>query len=153
MAVDLGPAFLVDFAGTPPQISTDDLMLWETFRRLFRKDYVRFFFDVSVGTGEDSPPNVSAKVAAAWRRLTKFRIDVVGEKADGWDIIGLRPNAGPGAIGALQTYTTLWFEGPPDKRPIRPLLVSDRCASDIRRVAGLAGITLRCLDEFSAGFN
>ncbi len=151
VAVDLGPAFQIDFGGTPPQISTDDLMLWETFRRLFRADYVRFYFDVAVGTGEGAPPNVSEKVAAAWRRLTRFRIDVVGEKTTGWDIIELRPNAGPGGIGALQTYTTLWFEGPPDQRPIRPLLVSDRCPSDIRRVAGLAGIELRCLDELVAG--
>ena len=32
MAVDLGPSFRVDFAGTPPQVSTDDLILWETFQ-------------------------------------------------------------------------------------------------------------------------
>lgn len=151
MAVDLGPSFSVEFAGTPPQISTDDLLLWETFRRLFRSDYLRFYFDVSVGTGEDSPPNVSGKVAAAWRRLTRFRIDVVGEKSTGWDIIELRPNAGPGAIGALATYTSLWFEGPPDGRPIQAVLISDRCASDIKRVAGLHGIELRCLDELVSG--
>ena len=151
MAVDLGPRFAVSFEGTPPQISTDDLLLWETFRRLFRGDYVRFFFDVAVGQGEEAPPNVSEKVAAAWRRLTRFRIDVVGEKVGGWDVIELRPNAGPGAIGALQTYTSLWFEGPPDARPIRAVLISDRCASDIKRVAALAGIDLRCLDELPAG--
>ena len=145
--VDLGPKFLPAFEGLPPHVSSEDLQLWEIFRRRWSKDYVAFYFDVALGEGEGAGPNISAKVAEAWRRLTRFRADVVGDTGTEWHLIELRPNAGPGAIGALQTYSTLWGTGAPDARPIRPILVSDSCSDDIRRVARLAGIEVRCLSE------
>lgn len=147
MAVDLGPEFPVDFMGLPPHVSQNDLVLWEQFRRLFAQDFRRFFFDVALGTGQEPAPNTPVGVAAAWRRLTRFRADVVADTAERWTIIELRPNAGPGAIGALQTYTTLWTQEPPDTRPVDALLVTDTCTEDIKAVASLAGIDLRCLNE------
>lgn len=145
MPVDLGAEFPIDFAGVPPHVSQDDLVLWETFRRLSASEFRRFFFDVALGRGQDPGPNVAPSVAAAWRRLTRFRADVVGDTETEWTIIELRPNAGPGAIGALQVYTTLWRQEPPDGRPLRALLVTDDCTDDIRVVASLAGIEIRCL--------
>lgn len=145
MAVELGPSFLPNWEGIPPHISADDLGLWEQFRKLHAGDYQRFYFDVALGTGEDSPPNTRPSVAEAWKRLTMFRADVVGDTGKEWHLIELRPNAGPGALGAVQTYSTLWLNGPPDTRPVKPILVTDRCSSDIRRVASLMGVEVRCL--------
>lgn len=147
MSVTLGPSFPPSWEGIPPHISTDDLTLWEQFRRLYAKDYERFYFDVALGSGEDSPENTRVSVAEAWKRLTMFRADVVGDTGQEWHLIELRPNAGPGAIGALQTYSTLWLTDPPDKRVLVPILVTDRCSPDIRRVAGLSGVEVRCLSE------
>lgn len=147
MSVTLGPSFPPGWEGIPPHISTDDLTLWEQFRRLYAKDYERFYFDVALGSGEDSPENTRPSVAEAWKRLTMFRADVVGDTGAEWHLIELRPNAGPGAIGALQTYSTLWLTDPPDKRVLVPILVTDRCSPDIRRVAGLSGVEVRCLSE------
>jgi len=146
MGVDLGPAFPATFEGIPPQVSTEDLLLWERFRKAHAREYQAFYFDVALGTGEDSAPNVSEAVARAWRRLTKFRADVVGDTGKEWHLIELRPNAGPGAVGAIQTYATLWLTGPPDSRPVVPIVVTDRCSADIRSVASLAGIEIRCLN-------
>lgn len=147
MSVDLGPSFPPDFLGIPPHVSTEDLVIWEEFRRLHAKDYVRFYFDVALGTGEDSPAGTRPSVAEAWKRLTRFRADVVGDTGQEWHLIELRPNAGPGAIGAMQTYSTLWLVDPPDRRPVRSIIVTDRCASDILVVARLAGVEVRCLLE------
>lgn len=147
MAVDLGPKFEPTFQGIPPHVSTDDLRLWEKFRQLHSKDYVALYFDVALGEGEDVIGAASERVAAAWKRLTRFRADVVGDTGTEWHLIELRPNGGPGAIGALQTYRTLWGTGPPDAREVRVILVTDRCANDIKVVARLAGIEVRCLDE------
>lgn len=147
MPVDLGPSFPPSFEGIPAHVSSDDLALWEIFRKRYAKDYVKFYFDVALGTGEPSPPNVGASVAEAWRRLTKFRADVVGDTGTEWHLIELRPNAGPGALGAVQAYSSLWFEGPPDTRPLKVIIVTDRCANDIKRVAAVAGVEIRCLLE------
>ena len=147
MSVNLGASQLPTWEGIPPHISTDDLTLWETFRRQYASDYVKFYFDVALGSGESSPENTRPSVAAAWQRLTMFRADVVGDTGKEWHLIELRPNAGPGAIGAVQTYATLWLTDPPDNRPMKPILVTDRCSADIRRVAALTGVEVRCLND------
>jgi len=149
MSVDLGPSFPIEWEGIPPQISSEDLLLWERFRKVHAKDYVRFYFDVALGSGELSGPGVSENVAKAWTRLTKFRADVVGDTGTEWHLIELRPNAGPGAVGAIQTYSTLWLSDPPDSRPLKSIVVTDRCSADIRVVGRLAGIEIRCLDGVS----
>lgn len=145
VGVELGARFAPDFVGIPPHVSQEDFRLWERFRRAHGGEYVAFYFDVSLGEGEQAEPGVAANVAAAWRRLTRFRVDVVGDRGDSWDLIELRRNAGPGAIGALQTYSTLWWAGPPDQRALRVLLVTDRMARDAQAVARLAGIEVRLL--------
>lgn len=147
MAVDLGPKFSAEFQGIPPHVSTDDLRLWEKFRQAHATEYQAFYFDVALGEGEAVIGAASERVAAAWKRLTRFRADVVGDTGKEWHLIELRPNGGPGAIGALQTYRTLWGTGPPDSRSVVSILVTDRCANDIKVVARLAGIEVRCLDE------
>lgn|SRR5574341_644100 len=147
MSVELGPKFEPTFEGIPPHVSSEDLVLWEEFRRRSAKEYVAFYFDVSLGSGETPGPGVSESVARAWQRLTRFRADVVADRGSEWHMIEFRPNAGPGAVGSLQTYMTLWTMDPPDGRPIRAIIVTDRCANDIRVVAGLAGMEVRCLNE------
>jgi hypothetical protein len=147
MSVDLGPKFEPTFEGLPPHVSSEDLVLWEEFRRRYAKEYVALYFDVSVGTGEEITGGVSENVAKAWQRLTRFRADVVGDTGVEWHLIELRPNAGPGAVGSVQTYTTLWTIAPPDSRPVKSIIVTDRCSRDIRAVAQLAGVEVRCLSE------
>lgn len=147
MSVELGPRFEPTFEGIPPHVSSEDLVLWEQFRRLYSKDYVALYFDVSLGTGEEIKGPVSENVARAWQRLTRFRADVVGDTGKEWHLIELRPNAGPGAVGSVQTYSTLWTIAPPDGRSLRSIIVTDRCSRDIRVVAQLAGVEVRCLSE------
>lgn len=147
MSVDLGPSFPVTWEGIPPQISSEDLLLWKEFRKRHAKDYVLFYFDVALGSGEDPGLGVAESVAKAWTRLTKFRADVVGDTGKEWHLIELRPNAGPGAVGAIQTYATLWLTDPPDGRELRAMIVTDRCSADIRKVASLSGVEVRCLND------
>jgi hypothetical protein len=147
VSVDLGPKFSPNFEGIPAHVSSEDFVLWEQFRARYAGDYVALYFDVALGQGELSADNVSPAVAEAWTRLTRFRADVVGDTGAAWHLIELRPNAGPAAIGAVQTYSTLWLQGPPDDRPVIPILVTDRCSRDIKQVAALAGIEVRCMSE------
>lgn len=147
MGLDLGPPFRTDFVGVPPHVSTEDFVLWERFRRTYAKEYVQFYFDVAIGEGAEAPPGTPEKIAAAWTRLTRFRLDVLGDHGDEWHVIEMRPRAGPGAVGALQTYHTLLLGNLPDDRPLHSILVTDVCTRDIEAVAGAAGIRIICLSE------
>jgi hypothetical protein len=123
--VELGKAYGLDFAGHPAHMSAIDFVLWRRLRA--RGDFVfdRVFFDVGVGAGAVPDGEVSVEVAVAWRRLTRHRIDVVGETASGWTLVEIRGAAGPGAIGSLLTYRSLWRDDPPDDRPVHLVLVTD----------------------------
>ncbi len=147
MPVVLGPSFPTSFAGIPPHVSQNDLVLWEQFRRMFLETFDRFYFDVGLGEGVPSAPNVPANVAAAFSRLTVFRADVVAENDRGWTIVELRPNAGPGALGAISVYVALWRQDPPDGRPMSPMIFTDVCREDIKAIASLSGVRVVCTSE------
>jgi len=147
MALDMGQPFPTDFEGVPPHISSEDFQLWERWRRRFAKQYKWFFFDVAIGEGAAIPPGTPENVGRAWQRLTRLRLDLLADRGDEWHLIEFRPHAGPGAIGALQSYHTLILGQLPDDRPIVAIAVTDGCSQDIKAVAGLSGMRLICLDE------
>ncbi len=147
MPVELGPSFPTSFAGIPPHVSQNDLVLWEQFREIFSDQFDRFYFDVGLGEGVASAPGVPANIAAAFSRLSRFRADVVGENSQGWTIVELRPNAGPGALGAIQVYATLWRQDPPDPRPMSAMIFTDICKDEIKAIASVAGIRVLCTSE------
>ncbi len=147
MPVVLGPSFPPSFGGIPPHVSQNDLVLWEQFRRMFLETYDRFYFDVGLGEGVSSGAMVPPNIAEAFRRLTVFRADVVAENTRGWTIVELRPNAGPGAVGAITVYAALWRQDPPDDRPMSTMIFTDICRDDIKAIASISGIRVVCTSE------
>lgn len=125
MPPELGARFEVGFAGRPRHMSAIDFELWKRFRLQHTLPFEALRFDVAVGRGAPPTPDVTPEVAAAWQRLTRQRLDVVGESAAGWTIIELRGAAGPGAIGSLVVYRDLWLDDPPDAAPVALWLVTD----------------------------
>ena len=125
MRPDFGEPYGADFAGHPAHMSAIDFVLWRRLRARGDLVFDRVFFDVAVGRGVDSAPDVAAGIRAAWARLTRLRIDVVSESASVWTLVEIRGAAGPGAIGSLLTYRSLWRDDPPDDRPVNLVLVTD----------------------------
>lgn len=123
-------------------MSARDVPLWRAWRLAHASEYVAFFFDVALGDGTDVGAAATATLRFAFLRLTRFRADAIGARPDGWDIIEVRPAAGAAALGALTTYNALWHEDPPDTRPVRQILVTDRIKPDIARLAGASGIRI-----------
>lgn len=123
-------------------MSAIDFELWKRFRLRFGLPFEALFFDVAVGRGAPPTPDVTPEVAAAWQRLTRQRLDVVGESGAGWTIIELRGAAGPGAIGSLIVYRDLWQDDPPDARPLALWLVTDLFPENLQLTLGLQSIRL-----------
>jgi len=142
MAVVLGQRFGVDFAGLPAHMSAIDFVLWQRYKRQAPLVASGLYFDVSVGEGVDVGQAVDPGVARAWSRLTAHRIDVVEEHADHWVILELRGAAGPGAIGSLVVYRSLWQVGPPDDRRVDLVLVTDTFSDNLRSSLVAQGIRL-----------
>lgn len=142
MPPDFGSAFSIDIARRPPHMSIVDFVLWQRFRRQNTLPFLRLFFDVAVGPGADPGMEAAPVVRSAWERITRQRIDVVGDGINGWTIIEIRGAAGPGAIGSIGVYRDLWNDDPPDERPISLWLVTDIFPDSLRRSLELIGAEL-----------
>lgn len=142
----LGRAFPPDFKGTPPRIGGREVRLWEWWQENFAASWDRVYFDVKVGHGDVPEPGTPSNLARAWNEITRFRIDTVAESPSEWLLIEFRMEAGPGALGSVQMYKTLWLADPPDERPVRALIVSDRSTVDLAAVAALGGTAMIIAD-------
>lgn len=142
MKPDFGPSFPPTFAGRPAHMSSVDFVLWLRLTHQGSLPFERLFFDVAVGEGSAIQGDTPANVRSAWQRISRPRIDVVGEHAAGWTILELRGAAGPGAIGSLIVYRDLWLADPPDQRPIELVLVTDVFPSNLEPSLGKVDIRL-----------
>lgn len=140
--IDFGKPYGLQFAGHPAHMSAVDFVLWRRLRAGGSLVFDRVFFDVAVGRGAVPAGEASPAVIAAWQRLTRLRVDVVGETPDNWTLLELRGNAGPGAVGSLLAYRNLWNQDPPDDRPVKLWLVTDLFPENL----------LGVLSEFSIQF-
>lgn len=140
MPPDLGHRYPADWAGNPPHMAPQDLPLWQRCRANFTPRVSAWYFDSAVGEGSGYPADPSDPIALAYYRLTRKRIDAVGDAGPVWLLLELRPNAGLGALGSIQTYRSLWERDPPDHRPVEAWLISNRAEPDTIRTATNAGV-------------
>lgn len=140
MPTILKDKFQPGFDGIPPGMSKEDLLLWKRYRTEAYKDAVNVYFNVGVGGQTEAPEGTNEEIAKAWLLLTQKRIDVVIETNDAWKIIEIRSIAESGAIGRLFAYRELWNQDPPDKKPTRLILVTDRDDRDLAITTKGAGI-------------
>jgi len=142
MPPELGHRYPADWQGSPPHMAHTDLPLWHRALVQLAPLVTQWFFDVAVGVGQVMPEEISEDMRAGLWRLSRMRIDAVGETRSAWLIIEVRPNAGLGAIGHVHTYRSLWERDPPDIRPTRAYLVTDRAQADVLQTCINANITL-----------
>ncbi len=142
MPPQLGTLFRPDFAGKPPGMAARDLALYSRFQQRLPAPYRGFHFNVRLGTPPDAPPDQREEILKAWTFLNARRIDAVGVLPERFDIIEFRRGAGQAAVGALDMYGFLWQQDPPDARPIRLFLVTDRADTDTIALAQVRGINV-----------
>jgi len=131
MPTTLGRAFPGDWAGYPPHMSAPDFRIWTRFRKAYPALATQYYFDVGLGLGAplDEPP--PPPINTMWQRITSLRADAVADTGEDWILIELRDNASTGALGAVLTYAALWKKEPPDARPMRSWLVTNRIHPDL----------------------
>lgn len=140
MPPDLGFRYSPTWSGNPPHMALQDIPLWIRCREQFIPRVTGWYFDAAVGEGAGLPQDPADSIALAYYRLTRKRLDAVGDAGSVWLLLELRPNAGLGALGSIQTYRSLWERDPPDTRPVEAWLITDRAEPDTMRTAINAGV-------------
>lgn len=140
MPPHLGAQYSPTWAGNPPHMATRDLALWQRALPKLAPRVRWWHYDAAVGDGSGPPADPTDATAVGFWWSSRKRIDAVGFCGDHWLLVEVRPNAGLGALGAIQTYRSLWERDPPDTLPVVGMIVSDRAEPDVIRTALNAGL-------------
>lgn len=141
--LDLGEPYSPTWRGRPAGMLDPDVPVWHRYLDTHAADYLRLYYNVRISTEDYAlrfpDPNLLAIAAA----ILPKRVDAIGERPNGVDIIEVTETSGLRAIGQVLTYATLWKTlRPDDKRPIRLLIVCARCGVDESLAARAANIIL-----------
>ncbi len=115
-----------------PHMFPLDIEIWERFLSHYSDDYSGFSYDVKVGTGVPVREGTPENYARMQEILSKYRIDAIGTRSSGIDIIEVKPEAGTIAIGQVVTYTSLYRRDLSPTLPIRGVIVTNRELPDMR---------------------
>ena len=138
----LGEEYPSDWGGSPAQMSTNDGVIWARFRDTASQYYRNLYFSVLVGDPTMWSEGLEEEMVRVVEHASRRRIDVVGETDTEWHLIELRMNAGPGAIGSVLTYKTLWEASPLDEKPAIPIIITDVTDSNLAFACQKLGIKL-----------
>ena len=120
-----------------PHMFPLDIAIWERFLSKFAADYDNFSYDVKVGSGSPVKKGTSENYARMQEILSKYRIDAVGFRSGGIDIIEVKPDAGTIAVGQIVTYTQLYERDYTPTLPVRGVIVTDRELPDMKYLTDL----------------
>src|SRR3990167_855575 len=115
--------FPPDFRGKYPHMFPRDIAVWERFLDKYGELYEGFYYDVIFGKEVKMHPNWEDPYRKDAYILSKLRIDAVGEKSDGIDIIEVKPRGTMGSMGQLLTYKDTYTAEWHPQRPVRMVLV------------------------------
>ncbi|HEV8719960.1 MAG TPA: hypothetical protein VGW77_04890 [Candidatus Binatia bacterium] len=135
MPTTLGPKYGPDYTGYPPRMSQEDFLIWQRWWPAHKSAVIALYFDVGLGLPDFLPTTDDAAQLLGWIRNTQKRADVITERDTDVLLIEFRFNAQLNAIGRLQGYQLLLEDDNPFKKPIIPLLVTNRHDSEVERLA------------------
>lgn len=148
MPTELGPPFPVDLQGIPPHMSTEDFSIWLLYQRTIPRDAQRLYFDVRLGADDKMNAHSDPAIARMWWANNAKRADVLIEFPDRLEMIELRTNALPNAVGRLLTYRMLWNDDPAIAKPLTMTLVTDHQDRDVERLCAANQIGYTVLPRY-----
>ena len=119
-----------------------DVIIWERFIDAHPKAYDWVEYDVKVGTVPDFIDDLPEGDMRNLRALYEKKIDVIGHRPGGPDIIELKPRAGAGAIGQVKRYTMLYKRDIDIASIPDPVIITDALTPDMKDFAEQEGVRL-----------
>lgn len=125
MALDLGTFWPPIMERTPPSFEKMENEIWQRFLDGYGDSYSGFYYNVKIGEDRNLGADLDDVMRKMINDLALKRIDVVGKRGSTFDIIEVRRHAGPGSLGQLLAYETLWITYNPGARPYTLTIVTD----------------------------
>lgn len=117
-----------------PHLLPDDIPVWERYVSIFGPAYNYIDYDVQVGFGSKTPPDITPEIEKARRHLTRRRIDAIGYTDALVTLIEITRLADLKAIGQLVSYPILYGITYRPRLPVQMLLVCEKLHTDIEHV-------------------
>lgn len=106
-------------------MSVADTEIWNRYIAKFEDAYDRVQYDFHVGNPPPFNPLMDDGTDTNQDMLYKLRIDVIGHKGANVDIIEVKPNAGPSAIGQVRAYKTLYERDEEPTGRVNMVIITD----------------------------
>jgi len=113
----------------------NDVAIWERYIDAFPTAYEEVDYDVKVGEGAEIPSGTEENFANGFKTLTQWKIDVVGKVEGRVDIIELKPNASPAALGQVKGYEELYLQHIDPIAKTQAVLITDTLRPDMKALA------------------
>lgn len=125
-----------------PHMKPRDIEIWERFIQAYPDAYTQCQYDFHVGDAPEFDTAVEGIDNANQHMLYQLKIDVVGYKSSGIDIIEVKPDAGPSSIGQVQGYRTLYVRDEKPTQNVGVVIVSNVEKPNMRYLCAQAGVSL-----------
>ena len=128
-----------------PGLGIIDARLLDNYLRTKPSGLIRAAYNVTVGSGRPFDTKSAGFLSSDWKYLTSLKADALFEFPDRYEIIEVKPDAGPGAIGQLQCYNILLRQEFVPNKPIFSVILTDSIHPDVLKCAGLLNIRVRII--------
>lgn len=125
-----------------PHMSVADTAIWNRFISKYPDAYKTIQYDFHVGDAPAFNTLLDDGTDANQDKLYRLRIDAVAANASGIDVIEIKPNAGPSAIGQVESYTHLYVRDETPKVPVSSIILTDKEMPNMDYLCRQKGIKL-----------
>lgn len=142
MALYLGDKFTKDYRRRPPGFEAAENEIWQAYLETLEDAYIGFWYNVRLGEDRITKEERLDPIKRMKEQLALKRIDAVGHRENVYDLIEVRRHAGPGSLGQLFTYESLWNLYGLTDLSYTLLLVTDFIDIDTLHATKTAGIVV-----------
>lgn len=121
---ELGRAFPPEIIPKFPAMGPGDTEVWRRALPSIKHRYVAIYYNVRVGAYTPDFGTLEPAYQKSALDSTAYRIDVMGDRGDKWDMIEVKDRSSVSAIGQLLTYQLLWNINPPNTKPLNLVYVA-----------------------------
>ena len=125
-----------------PHMFPLDVAVWERFLDKYGDDYEGFYYDVQCGAPCMQYSHWQDNYRRDAEMLSRLRIDAVGVKAGGFDIIEVKPRLNATSIGQVLSYRLHFIEDTKPSGSVRPVIVVGQPDENILAIAKQSDITV-----------
>lgn len=123
-APDLGRAYPPEVIPKFPAMGPGDTEVWRRALPTLQHRYTAIYYNVRLGAYTPDFGTLEPAYQKSALDSTAYRIDVVADRGDSYDMIEVKDRSSVSAIGQLLTYATLWNLNPPNIKPINLVYVA-----------------------------